>query len=170
MKSSSFFFSFVLFLILFGCQESEEPLQPLMSGTWEHRVYDESLELWMVEVLTFQNDSVMEVQKIVRQTETGETLGYRMLTTSWYNLEENIFKYYYSDALIYFGGGSDSDSPPYGTKDDLRPGIVDFFRLPTGTLTFSANRNRFVYQEDCWRIGTAEDCLPFPAREYVRVN
>ncbi|GMQ26060.1 hypothetical protein Aoki45_27420 [Algoriphagus sp. oki45] len=170
MKTFFYTLSLALVISLIGCQESEEPIQPLISGTWENRVFDESIELWFVEVLTFKNDSVMRVQKIVRETETGPTLGYRLIADSWYKLEGDIFQYYYADALIYFGGGADSDALPYGTKEQLNPGIVDFFRIPTGTITFSPDKKRFEFQEDCWRVGTTEDCLPFPMREYIRVN
>lgn len=145
MKSFFYTLSLVLLVSLFGCQESEEPFQSPLSGTWENREFDEAAGLWFVEVLTFKNDTLMEVQKIVRETETGETLGYRMIADSWYNLEGSTFKYYYSYALINFGGASDSEEKPYGTKEELKPGVVDFFRVPTGTLTFFENGNRFRF-------------------------
>ncbi|WP_297337488.1 hypothetical protein [Algoriphagus sp.] len=166
------FQSFALVFLLFGlfsCQEDELPRSPLL-GTWEHRTFDQTHQLWFVESLTFRNDSIMGVEHTVRETETGPTLGYRMISEGWYNLKGNTFQYYYSDALIYFGEGSDSDVLPYAPKEELSAGIVDFFRIPKGDLIFSQDNRKFEFQEECLRANSEGDCTEFPLREYIRIN
>lgn len=158
-----------LLLGLFSCQEDESPRSPLI-GTWENRQFVDSLDIWIVESLTFKSDSVMGVEHTVRETETGPTLGYRLISEGWYDLEGNVFRYYYSDALIYFGGGDDSEALPYAPKEELNAGIVDFFRIPEGDLIFSQNNNKFEFQEDCWQVNSDEECIEFPLRTYIRVN
>ncbi|MFC3416005.1 hypothetical protein [Algoriphagus hitonicola] len=169
MKAFQFFPLVFLLLGLFSCQEDELPRAPLL-GTWENRIFDETQELWFVESLTFKNDSVMGVEHTVRETETGPTLGYRIISEGWYKLEGTTLQYYYADALIYFGGGSDSDALPYGSKEELSAGIIDFFRIPEGDLTFSQDNNKFEFQEDCWQVNPDRECVEFPLKEYIRVN
>ncbi|UZD21037.1 hypothetical protein PBT90_15810 [Algoriphagus halophytocola] len=150
----------------FSCADSEEPRSPLI-GTWENRNYSDSLEVWFVESYTFRNDSLFDVTASVRKTEIGEELGYRLTATSWYNFEAGIFQYYYSDAMIHFGG---ENQPFYAPKQDLKPGIVDFFRVPKGKLTFSSDLRQFTFQEDCWSVNEENDCIEFPAKTFVRVD
>ncbi|MEB2776673.1 hypothetical protein SYJ56_15215 [Algoriphagus sp. D3-2-R+10] len=161
-------FVFVFFLVsLVSCIEEEDPRSPLI-GTWESRSYMDSLDIWIVDSYRFKSDSVFDLTATVRKTEFGEELGYRMTASSWYNLEESIFQYYYSDALIYFGGGE--NGPFYGPKDKMNPGIVDFFRVPKGKLTFSSDMRQFTFQEDCWKVNPDNDCIEFPSQTFVRVD
>lgn len=152
---------------LISCTENEEPVDPLM-GTWEHREFVDSLNIWIVETKEFKNDSVFDLSITVRESETGPDLGYRMITTSWFNLEGDTFKYYFSDALTYFRNSE--DAPLYVPKSELRAGIFDFFRIPEGVLTFSSDRRRFQFQENCLVINPDAACLEFPVKEYIRVN
>ncbi|MBN3580913.1 hypothetical protein JYB64_00840 [Algoriphagus aestuarii] len=167
---SSVLFAFLI-LSLVSCSESqeEEPRSPLI-GTWEKRDYIDSLDVWFVESFQFKNDSIIDITAIARKTELGETLGYRYITTSWYNLEGNFFQYYYSDAMIY-SGVSEGFRTFYGPKEELRPGIFDFFRIPKGELTFSSDFSQFTFQEECWKINSeSEDCFEFPSQTFVRVD
>lgn len=165
---AAYSFVFAIFLLsLVSCNEDEEPRSPLI-GTWENRNYLESSDSWYVDSYKFKNDSLFDITSTVRKTENGEELGYRMTATSWYNLEGSTFKYYYSDALIYFGGGE--NNPNYGTKDKMAPGIVDFFRIPEGELTFSSDLSQFTFQEDCWRPNPDNDCFEFPLQTFIRVD
>lgn len=152
---------------LVSCTDNEEPVGPL-AGTWEHRVFVDSTDVWLVETIEFKNDSIFDMNVTVRNSETGPTLGYRMITTSWYNLEGDIFKYYYADVLMYFG--IEENAPMYVPKSELRAGIVDFFRIPEGILTFSNDRRKFQFQENCWDINADVDCFKFPTKEYIRVK
>ncbi|WPR74369.1 hypothetical protein [Algoriphagus sp. NG3] len=154
-------------LSLYGCSDPEEPQSPLI-GTWESRNYSDSLDVWFVESYSFRNDSLFDVTSSVRTTETGEELGYRLTATSWYNFEGDIFQYYYADAMIHFGGSE--NQPLYVPKQDLSPGIVDFFRTPKGKLTFSSDLRQFTFQEDCWNVNNDNDCIEFPSQTFVRVN
>lgn len=152
---------------LFSCTDPEEPRSPLI-GTWENRNYSDSLDVWFVESYSFRNDSLFDVTSSVRTTEIGEELGYRLTATSWYNYEGDIFQYYYADAMIHFGGGE--NEPLYVPKQDLKPGIVDFFRIPKGKLTFSSDLRQFTFQEDCWNVNDDNDCIEFPSQTFVKVN
>jgi len=157
----------VLFAGLISCTENEEPISPLI-GNWENRVFVDSLDVWYVNSYRFKNDSIFDLTSTVRESESGEELGYRIIATSWYNLEESIFQFYYSDALIYFGGGE--NNPSYGPKDKLRPGVIDFFRVPKGELTFSSDMRQFTFQEDCWEVDPDSDCIEFPSQTFVRID
>jgi hypothetical protein len=57
-------------------------------------------------------------------------------------MDRSTFKYYCADTLIHFG---EEDAKPYAAKNDLTLGIVDFFRIPTGKLTFFTDRSRFQF-------------------------
>jgi len=161
-----FVFSFFL-LSLVSCSENENPRSPLI-GTWENRSYMDSLDIWFVDSYRFKNDSVFDLTATVRKTELGEELGFRMIASSWYNLEGGTFQYYYSDALIYFGGGENGNI--YGSRDKMNPGVVDFFRIPKGELTFSSDMRQFTFQEDCWKIVPDTDCIEFPSQTFLRVE
>lgn len=164
------YFPFALvavFAALISCTENEEPISPII-GTWESRVFVDSLDLWFVETLEFKNDSIFDLTITVRELETGPDLGFRLVTTSWYNLEGDTFKYYYSDVLMYFG--HHEEAPLYVPKSELNAGIVDFFRIPEGILTFSSDRRRFQFQENCLTINPSIACFEFPVKEYIRVN
>lgn len=167
MKSIFYLLLFVLSVSLFSCQDKEEPLSPLI-GTWEVRDYVDSLDLWFVDSYKFKNDSVFDLTSLVRENEIGSTLGYRMTTTSWYNFEEGIFRYYYDDVLMYWGG----ESGPRYTDDlaNLQPAIVDFFRVPKGPLTFAADFKSFDFQEECWQTNEGSDCIEFPVVTFIKVD
>lgn len=92
MKNYLPFALVVLFATLISCTENEEPISPLL-GTWEKREFVDSLDLWFVDVMEFKNDSIFDLTSIVRDMETGPTLGYRMVTTAWYRLEGSTFTY-----------------------------------------------------------------------------
>lgn len=160
----------VVFATLISCTENEEPLSPLI-GTWEKREFVDSLDLWFVDIMEFKNDSIFEISGVVRDSETGPTLGYTLVATSWYNFDGNTFKYYYSDALIhfYFPMGEE-DAVRYVPKSELKPVIIDFFRKPEGVLTFSSDRRIFQLQPNCFVINEERDCVQFPLEEYIRVN
>lgn len=165
-----FFLTAVGFVLtLVSCSEEEEPISPLI-GTWENRVYVDSLEYWFVESYMFKNDSVFDLTETVRQAETGPELGYRLISTSWYNLEMGIFKYYYSDALFFFGGGSEVPRKYFVPKEELNLGIVDFFGIPEGKLTFSADGRKFNFQENCIQLNPDQECLQLPSKEFVKVD
>jgi hypothetical protein len=168
MKNIFPFAILALIAALFSCTDSEEPASPLI-GTWEKRQFVDSLDLWFVDVMEFKNDSIFDLSSIVRETETGPTLGYRLVTTSWYNLDGNTFTYYYSDGLFYFGH-LDGKAPLYVPKSELRPGVIDFFRKPEGVLTFSSDRRIFQFQPNCFVFNEDRDCIQFPLEEYIRVN
>lgn len=168
MKKYLPFALFAAFSAFISCTENEEPASPLL-GTWEKREFVDSLDLWFVDVMEFKNDSVFDLTGIVRAAETGPTLGYRLLTTGWYNLDGETFTYYYSDGLFYFGP-VDGDSPFYVAKSELRPGVVDFFRRPEGVLTFSSDRRMFQLLPNCFSFNEDQDCLQLPLQEYIRVN
>ncbi len=153
-----------------SCTENEEPVSPLL-GNWEHREYVDSLDVWIIETMEVKNDSIFDLKVTVRDTETGPTLGYQMITTAWYDLAGETFRYYYADGLYYFGSIDDIEDPIlYVPKEELTPGIVDFFRIPEGVLTFSEDRRSFQFQPDCLIINTENDCIQFPLKEYIRVN
>lgn len=168
MKKYLPFALFAAFAAFISCAENEEPVSPLI-GTWEKREFVDSLDLWFVDVMEFKNDSIFDLTSIVRDTETGPTLGYRMVTTSWYNLDGETFTYYYSGGLFYFGPW-DRDKPFYVAKSELRPGVIDFFRRPEGVLTFSDNRRKFQFLENCFSFNNEGDCLQLPIKEYIRVS
>lgn len=162
MKSIFYLIVLVFVIGLVGCSEEEEPRSPLI-GTWESRVYVDSLDYWFVESYAFKNDSIFDIEWTVRNTETGPDLGYRMTAASWYELEEDTFKYYYSDVLMEF-------ESLYVPKEELKPAIVDFFRIPQATLTFSQDRRQFELQVGCFQPSPGTDCVDFPAKVYVRVD
>jgi hypothetical protein len=168
MKASTTFVFAILFLSIISCNEEEEPRSPII-GTWENRNYVDSLGIWFVESYKFKNDSLFDIASTVREVETGKDLGYTMTTTSWYNLEGNTFQYYYDYVLMY--SKFEEDGPFFGAQDDLRPAIVDFFRIPKGKLTFSNNLRQFTFQEDCWKPNPDnEDCIEFPSQTFIRVD
>ncbi|MFT4858305.1 MAG: hypothetical protein ACI9UV_002081 [Algoriphagus sp.] len=109
----------------------------------------------------------MLIEQTVRQTKTGPTIGYMMIADGWYKLDGSTFKYNYDYGLFYFGG---ENSKLYVPKNELRPGIADFFRIPTGKLTFSTDRSRFQFQEDCFEVDPQSDCISVTLIEYLRVN
>lgn len=117
--------------------------------------------------MTFKSDSLMLIEQTVRQTKTGPTIGYMMIADGWYKLDGSTFKYNYDYGLFYFGG---ENSKLYVPKNELRPGIADFFRIPTGKLTFSTDRSRFQFQEDCFEVDPQSDCISVTLIEYLRVN
>ncbi|SEF77563.1 hypothetical protein [Algoriphagus boritolerans] len=158
-----------LFATLISCAENEEPVSPLI-GTWEKREFVDSLDLWFVDIMEFKNDSIFEISSIVRDSETGPTLGYTLVATSWYNLDGDTFKYYYSDALMHFYLPGQDDAVLYVPKAELKPVILDFFRKPEGVLTFSSDRRMFLLQPNCLIINEENDCVQFPVKEYIRVN
>lgn len=169
MKTQSLLLFAFFILGLVSCSEEEEPRSPLI-GSWENRTYSDSLEVWFVENYHFKNDSIFDLTATVRETELGEDLGYRYITTAWYNLDGNNFQYYYSDALIYFGGNGENKSF-YGTKEELTSGIFDFFRIPKGELSFADDFSQFTFQEDCWNPNPeSEDCIEFPLQTFLRVE
>ena len=164
------YFAFALVAVLTtlsSCAENEEPLSPLV-GTWENREYVDSLGLWFVETLEFKNDSIFDLTKSVRDSETGPELGYRLVAPAWYNLEGNTFKYYYSYAFIHFS--SDVDPVLYVPKSELKAGVVDIFRIPEGVLTFMDNQNKFQFRENCFGLNPKDPCVQLPTKEYVRVR
>lgn len=169
MKSVFYLIGLVFALGLVGCSDEEDPRSPLI-GTWENRVFVDSLDYWFVESYSFKNDSIFDLELTVRQTETGPDLGYRMISTSWYDLEGSTFKYYYSDALIYFGIDSEGLMKYFAPKEELKPGIVDFFRIPEGTLTFSSDGSKFEFEKDCFQPNPDMECIQFPLKEFVKVN
>jgi hypothetical protein len=169
MKKYSSFSIVAVFAILISCAENEEPISPLI-GTWEKREFVDSLDLWFVDIMEFKNDSIFEITGIVRNSETGPTLGYTLVATSWYNLDGNTFKYYYSDALIHFDIFGGEDAVLYVPKSESDPVIIDFFRKPEGVLTFSADRRSFQLLPNCFVIKEENDCIQFPLEEYIRVN
>ncbi|WP_111671666.1 hypothetical protein [Algoriphagus litoralis] len=158
----------VVFATLISCTENDEPLSPLI-GTWEKREFVDSLDLWFVDVLEFKNDSIFDLTTVVRDMETGPTLGYRMITTAWYRLEGANFTYYYSDGLFH-SAPLDGEFPFYVPQSELRPGVIDFFIKPEGVLTFSSDRRMFQFQPNCFAFKEGQDCFQFPLEEYVRVN
>ncbi|MBN7814975.1 hypothetical protein [Algoriphagus pacificus] len=162
-------FTFVVALFLstlVSCSEEEEPRSPII-GTWEERNYSSFSDIWFVNNYNFKNDSIFNLVATVRETENGEDLGYRYITTGKYSVEGNIFHYYYSDALIYFKGSSETI---YGKKEDLKPGIMDFFRVPKGEITFADDFSKFTFQENCWQMSDSEDCMEFPLQTFIRVD
>ncbi|MGM0946429.1 MAG: hypothetical protein ACQEW9_14685 [Bacteroidota bacterium] len=167
MKPAFYLSSLFLILSLLSCSESENPRSPLI-GTWENRTYVDSLDYWFVESYTFKNDSIFDLKTTVRDLEAGTDLGYRMTSTAWYNLEGDVFQYYYSDALIYFAFRP--DDPLFVPKEDLRAVVIDFFRVPKGKLSFTDDLRQFTFQEDCITINPDADCLQFPPRTFVRVD
>lgn len=167
MKKYFPFALIALLTVFISCTEDEEPMGPLI-GIWEHREFVDSLDVWMVESMEFKNDSIFDINMTFRDSETGPELGYRLSATSWYNLEGDTFKYYYSDALLHFEYGEDAKL--YVPKEDLKPAIVDFFRIPEGVLSFSADRRRFQFQENCLVINPDIDCFQSPKKEYIRVK
>ena len=170
MKSLFYLAAVVLALGLLSCSsEEEEPISPMI-GTWENRVFVDSLDYWFVESYMFKNDSIFDIEWTVRQTETGPDLGYRMIATSWYNLDENIFKYYYSDVLFYWRVDNDSAPTYYVPKGDLQPAVVDFFRIPEGILTFTADKRKFEFRENCIQFDPDMECVQLPSKEYIRVD
>ena len=166
MKPLCLLFASIIAFSFFSCSEDEAPSSPLI-GTWESRVYNDSLEYWFVESYTFKNDSIFDLQRTVRQTETGPDLGYQLLSTSWYQLNGSVFKYYYSDALMYSPVQTDGVSLPYVPKEELRPAIVDLFRIPETTLTFSQDRRQFELLMDCFAGVNCSDPLK---KIFVRAN
>ena len=152
---------------LYSCTELDEPRIALY-GTWENRKYVDSLEVWFVNTYKFRNDSLFDVTSTVRETEIGNDLGYRLISTAWYNFDGDIFQYYYDDGLFHFG--SRDDDPLYVPKKDLKPGVIDFAGKPKGKLTFSDDFRQFTFQEGCMVVNTTNDCREFPSRTFVRVD
>lgn len=169
MKAFFYLAAFVFVLGLVSCSEEEEPISPLI-GTWENRVYVDSLDYWFVESYSFKNDSVFDIEITVRQTESGPDLGYRMISTSWYNLDNNTFKYYYAYALTHFSVDSEALPVYYAPKEELSATIVDFFGIPEGELTFSPDKKKFEFQENCLKLDPSMECIQFPSKEYIRVD
>jgi hypothetical protein len=167
MKTALSVSALFLILSIFSCSESEDPRSPLI-GTWENRTYIDSLDIWFVESYTFKNDSLFDLKSTVREIETGTDLGYRLISTAWYNLEGDIFQYYYSDGLFYFP--TERNAPLYVPKEELRPGVIDFFRIPKGTLSFSNNQRQFTFQENCFSANSDANCIPIPPRTFMKVD
>lgn len=167
MRSFSFLLLFALSFSFVSCQEDEKPSSVLI-GTWEKRVYVDSLRYWFVDSYQFKNDSIFDLEFTVRETETGPDLGYRMIGSSWYNLEGNRFKFYYSDVLMYRINPDDRNY--FSPREELVPAVVDFFRIPTGNISFSSDLRQFTYQEDCIQFDPNSECLQIPSETFVRVD
>ncbi|WP_026951902.1 hypothetical protein [Algoriphagus mannitolivorans] len=153
--------------ILVSCAENEEPSSPLL-GTWESRVYVDSLNLWFVETMEFKNDSIFDLTQSFRSSETGPDLGYRLMAPSWYNLEGSTFKFYYSNGLFHFS--TPNDPALYVPKSELKVGVADIFRIPEGVLTFTSDRKKFKYEENCFVVSPNNPCIQLPPKEYIRVK
>ncbi|WP_339707798.1 hypothetical protein [Algoriphagus aquimarinus] len=150
---------------LSSCSDAEEPISPLI-GAWENREYVDSLNYWIVERYDFVNDSTYDINVTVRETEGGEDLGYRFITRGWYDYKGEDFTYYYADVLMIEDYFLREGNELFAPKDDLRAVIVDFFREPTASLTFSSDRKQFVFQDEC--LEYVDECPV--AKTYVRVN
>ena len=165
MKSIFLILAIICSVSIVSCADSEEPVSPLI-GDWENRVYVDSLDYWFVQSYRFVNESTYDIIETVRRTEGGEDLGYRLITRGWYDYKGEDFTYYYDDVLMledyYRRDGNEFFAP----KDDLRAVVVDFFRHPIASLTFSSDRKQFVFQDEC--LDYVDECPV--SKTYIRVN
>ena len=154
-------FAFLLFISgLISCTENEKPVSPLV-GTWENRVFIDSLDVWFVETMEFKNDSIFDLNITVRESETGPDLGYRFMTTAWYSLGKNELTYYYSNcSWLNFG-----ERRIYGAQKDLVNGVVDFFQRPKVEFLLSPSRKSFILPQGCLALFS----VCGPNREFIRV-
>lgn len=167
MRSLSLFILTVCAASFYSCTEAEEPTSPLI-GSWENRVYIDSIDYWVVQTYDFVNDSTYDIIETVRETEDGEDLGFRFVSRGWYDLQGESFTYYYSDVLMLDNYFMDSINPGnlYAPKEELKAFIIDFFREPTAKLSFSASGKEFVFLDEC--LEGFPECAP--PRNYVKVN
>lgn len=150
-----------VFAALISCAESEGPQGPLV-GTWENRVFVDSLDVWFVETMEFKNDSIFDLNITVREFEKGPDLGYRFKTTAWYSLSKNELTYYYSDcSWLNF-----SEQRLFADEEDLLLGVVDFFDRPKVELLFSPSRKSFILPQGCLALFS----VCGPNSEFIRVN
>ena len=150
MKRASIFFLFPLLLVFFiACSEKEEP-KSLHIGTWESKVFVDSLNYWVIETLEFTSDSTFNIQTTVRLTEDGDDLGYRDILMGDYILNGRDFIYFIEEGFRMSRFYTTSEPPFYVPKDQLRPFLVDFSE-PNGPteLMFFEGQNQMKISYEC---------------------
>lgn len=145
MKKYFPFALLAVFSALISCTEKEEPVSPLV-GTWENRIFVDSLDVWFVETLEIKNDTLFDNFQTVRDTEDGPDLGYRFFSEARYSFEGNIFSFYASSDF-YMYGIADS-RPLFMPKSKLGPVMVERFS-ESAELTLSSNFKEMDYQYIC---------------------
>ena len=160
------YFPFVIvavFATLISCTENEEPVSPFI-GTWENRVFVDSLDVWFIEKFVIKNDSLVDIEETIRETETGPDLGYRLFMETKYTLEDNLFSYDYSYGFtIRRVPNIDHLFVP---KNELGPANFDFVLYQSGKLTFSSDYREMDFLPICPSFRTG--C---PAsKKYVKVD
>lgn len=149
------------FAAFISCAENEEPVSPIV-GTWENRVFIDSLDVWFVETMEFKNDSIFDLNITVRELETSRDLGYRFKTTAWYSLDDNQLTYYFSgSSWLDF-----NEKRIYVAQKDLVNGFVDFFRRPKVEFQLSSDRKSFTLPEGCLALFSVCGIN----RQFVRVD
>lgn len=164
MKKYFHFALLAIFAVLISCSEKEEPVSPLV-GTWENRVFVDSLDVWFVETLEIKNDSLVDIIETVRPTETGPDLGYRLFMETKYSLEGEIFSYDYSNGNV-ISRFWETD-PLFVPKSELRPTVFDFVISESAALSFSTDFREMDFQPICYSY-FEDDCLE--SKKFVKVD
>ncbi|WP_192347723.1 hypothetical protein [Algoriphagus sp. Y33] len=165
MKHLSLFTLLFMSFCFFACDKDNEELPNRLVGTWENRYFVDSVDYWVVNTLEFKNDSVYQFRTTVRDFETGPDLGYRSYYDDGYEWDGSTF--IYSPDLTSWIDYREEDF--YVPKEELVDGIVDYFRIPTATISFVDNRTKMIFQEDCPEEFLPCD-VPFDAIEYLRAD
>lgn len=142
-----------VFATLISCSEKEEPASPFV-GTWENRVFVDSLDVWFVEKFVIKNDSLVNIEETIRETETGPDLGYRLFMETKYTLEGKVFSYDYSHGYII--ARTFKIDPLFAPKNELRPVVFDFVLYQSGSLTFASDYREMDFLPICYPFLT--DC------------
>lgn len=149
----------------FSCEKENEELPNQLVGTWEIRHLVDSVDYWVVNTLEFKNDSVYQFRTTVRESETGPDLGYRFYYDDSYEWD-GITLTYSPDLAAWIDYREEAFYVP---KQELLAGIIDYFRIPTATISFMDNRTRMIFQENCPKEILSCD-VPFEVLEYIKVD
>ena len=166
MKYLSFLFLIFLSLTFLSCND-EDNLPVQLSGVWEERNYVDSVDFWVVNTLEFKNDSEFQFRTTVRETETGNDLGYRFYYDDTYDWDGKTFNY--SPDMAFWIDYREEKF--YTKKEDLKAGVIDFVSWPSANITFVEGNSKLIFQNICTSTN-ADYCenAQYPEREYIRVN
>lgn len=163
MKKCILFALVIVLGTLISCSEDDKPINPLI-GTWESRVFVDSLDVWFVETIEIKNDSLYSIAETVRETESGPDLGYRLYVESFYELNGKIFSLgpWNSYTIVRQG----SQEPLFVSKSELDPVIVEKV-YSSAEVTISSDLRQMDFLPIC--KGVFEEYCP-NIKKFLKVN
>lgn len=163
MKPCLYLIASVLVLGLFSCSDDEEPISPL-AGTWENRVFVDSLDRWIVETLEIGRDTSVQMSVTVRNSEDGSDLGYRSIFQSKGGIQQDVLSF--SNSLDFVLEPVHGVRPIYVPKSELILAVVER-TFASASVDISSNREEMDFQPLCFNV--FKDHCP-ESKKFIKVD